>query len=45
MTDPRVTSASDTRPPLTDAERDLVRLEVDGPVAVITNNRPRSTTP
>ena len=40
MTDPRVTSATDTRPPLTDAERDLVRLEVDGPVAVITNNRP-----
>jgi len=40
MTDPRVTSASDTRPPLTDAERDLVRLEVDGPIAVITNNRP-----
>jgi len=25
---------------LTDAERDLVRLEVDGPIAVITNNRP-----
>jgi len=40
MTDPRVTSATDTRPPLTDAERDLVRLEVDGPIAVITNNRP-----
>jgi enoyl-CoA hydratase/carnithine racemase len=40
MTDPRVTSAADTRPPLTDAERDLVRLEVDGPIAVITNNRP-----
>jgi len=40
MTDPRVTSATDTRPPLTDAERDLVRLEVDGPLAVITNNRP-----
>ena len=40
MTDPRVTSATDTRPALTDAERDLVRLEVDGPVAVITNNRP-----
>jgi len=40
MTDPRVTSATDTRPPLTDAERDLVRLEVDGPVAVVTNNRP-----
>ena len=40
MTDPRVTSATDTRPPLPDAERDLVRLEVDGPVAVITNNRP-----
>jgi len=40
MTDPRVTSATDTRPPLTDQERDLVRLEVDGPIAVITNNRP-----
>jgi len=40
MTDPRVTSASDTRPPLTDEEQDLVRLEVDGPIAVITNNRP-----
>ncbi len=40
MTDPRVTSATDTRPPLTDGERDLVRLEVDGPIAVITNNRP-----
>jgi enoyl-CoA hydratase/carnithine racemase len=40
MTDPRVTSATDTRPPLTDRERDLVRLEVDGPIAVITNNRP-----
>ena len=40
MTDPRVTNASDTRPPLTDEERDLVRLEVDGPIAVITNNRP-----
>jgi enoyl-CoA hydratase/carnithine racemase len=40
MTDPRVTSATDTRPPLTDEERDLVRLEVDGPIAVITNNRP-----
>ena len=40
MTDPRVTSSTDTRPPLTDDERDLVRLEVDGPVAVITNNRP-----
>ncbi len=40
MTDPRVTSATDTRPPLTDAERDLVRLEVDGAIAVITNNRP-----
>jgi enoyl-CoA hydratase/carnithine racemase len=40
MTDPRVTSATDTRPPLTDAERDLVLLEVDGPIAVITNNRP-----
>ena len=40
MTDPRVTSATDTRPPLTDAERDLVRLEVEGPIAVITNNRP-----
>jgi len=40
MTDPRVTSATDARPPLTDAERDLVRLEVDGPIAVITNNRP-----
>jgi enoyl-CoA hydratase/carnithine racemase len=26
--------------PLTDEERDLVRLEVDGPIAVITNNRP-----
>src|SRR5665213_3532429 len=26
--------------PLTDEERDLVRLDVDGPVAVITNNRP-----
>jgi enoyl-CoA hydratase/carnithine racemase len=25
---------------LTDEERDLVRLEVDGPLAVITNNRP-----
>ena len=40
MTDPRVISATDTRPPLTYDERDLVRLEVDGPVAVITNNRP-----
>ena len=40
MTDPRVTSATDTRPPLTEEERDLVRLEVDGPIAVITNNRP-----
>ncbi len=40
MTDPRVHSATDTRPPLTDEERDLVRLDVDGPVAVITNNRP-----
>ncbi len=40
MTDPRVTSATDTRPPLTDEQRDLVRLEVDGPIAVITNNRP-----
>ena len=37
---PTVHSATDTRPPLTDEERDLVRLEVDGPVAVITNNRP-----
>jgi enoyl-CoA hydratase/carnithine racemase len=35
-----VTSTSDTRPPLTDEERDLVRLEIDGPIAVITNNRP-----
>ena len=26
--------------PLTAEERDLVRLEVDGPIAVITNNRP-----
>lgn len=40
MTDPRVTNAADTRPPLTDAERDLVRIEIDGPIAVITNNRP-----
>ena len=40
MTDPRVTSATDTRPPLTPEQRDLVRLEVDGPIAVITNNRP-----
>jgi enoyl-CoA hydratase/carnithine racemase len=40
MTDPRVTSATDTRPPLTEDQRDLVRLEVDGPIAVITNNRP-----
>jgi len=40
MTDPRVTSATDTRPPLTEEQRDLVRLEVDGPIAVITNNRP-----
>ena len=40
MTDPRVHSATDTRPPLNDEERDPVRLEVDGPVAVITNNRP-----
>ena len=40
MTDPRVTSATDTRPPLTAAERDLVRLEVDGPIAIITNIRP-----
>jgi enoyl-CoA hydratase len=40
MTDPRVHSATDTRPPLTPGERDLVRLEVDGPIAVITNNRP-----
>jgi enoyl-CoA hydratase/carnithine racemase len=27
--------------PLDDEERDLVRLEVDGPIAVITNNRPQ----
>jgi enoyl-CoA hydratase/carnithine racemase len=40
MTDPRVHSATDTRPPLTDEERDLVRLDVDGPIAMITNNRP-----
>lgn len=40
MTDPRVTSATDTRPPLTEEQRDLVRLDVDGPIAVITNNRP-----
>lgn len=33
-------SPRDTRPPLTPAERDLVRLEIDGPIAVITNNRP-----
>ncbi len=33
-------SPRDARPPLTDAERDLVRLEIDGPIAVITNNRP-----
>ncbi len=30
----------ETRPPLTPAQRDLVRLEVRGPIAVITNNRP-----
>ena len=41
MTDPRVVSATDTRPPLTVDEQDLVRLEVDGPIAVITNNRPQ----
>ena len=26
--------------PLSDEERNLVRLDVDGPIAVITNNRP-----
>ncbi len=33
-------SPHDARPPLTAEERDLVRLEIDGPIAVITNNRP-----
>jgi enoyl-CoA hydratase/carnithine racemase len=38
VTDP--VDTTDARPPLTAEERNLVLLEVDGPIAVITNNRP-----